>query len=725
MPSRDYVRKLAEERFERRIRESYQKSLDGIAQGVDEQDLADRIRRGDIEGAVNKSGVNEEAFDGMRKPTEDAFKAGGDETVKTLPQQSREPFQPGSRRAASRVNIIHLRKIQDITVSTRHAIRGHIRDGLSQGDNPLTVARRIRGKYDYSARAYRGGVIGLTEGQERWVANAHRQLASGDPTELRKYLGRKLRDRRYDSAVLRAINDGEPLPDSIVTNATDHYRRKATAYRANTIARDQALGAVSGGQDAALDQMVDSEVLREEDILQVWVHSGDADVRDTHVQIPGMNKEGVRRGEYFETPLGPLLYPRDQNSPGSVPANTIQCRCTLLTKVRRRPKPKKEVDPEPEVAEEVVESTEEGFKWRDRPDGTTKIKKQEAAAYDLMTKNFDESPLDIKNIVNRTEIPRFEVGTGKDASGAFYQGGLVQKIVVGQKMKGSARRKDNTFVHEYGHHVDSVYAPAYEAHHGVTPGRMASSTGPMRKAFTADAKRIGRRSTLGSKYVKQSDYNPAESVYKVAPVATKEVKDAVLEARAVKAAAINERRDRARNRTEKSKASREYLDNEYRELGTTFDDVEGILAKDFGRKRSKPSAMTQADIDFHRDLVVGLQHRDNETMGELFDLLRKSTAKGGVVYDQGKGGQLADFFAAFTKNRVGFGHSDTYWNKAGNRNAEAFAQYWAARSDSNPAYRVIMEQFAPEFCREAGRFLDDIVAGSFGAGKKKLDLTSS
>jgi len=342
MPKRDYIQKLARERYEGQIRNAFLECLDDISDGITLKRIESLIRAGALDAAVEAAGVTPAKFESMRTATAAAVGAGGKETVKALPaiksggQRIKVAFNQGSRRAVNAVDELHYSKIREVTDDTRRAIRDHIQYGLEQGKNPRTVARGIRGQWDNVAKKYRGGVIGLTEQQERWVLNAERQLRSGDPKELSQYLGRKLRDRRYDRTVLRAINDGTPIPEGKINDMAGAYRRKATAYRAETIARDQSLEALSKGQDVAIDQHVAEGAIKDRDVLQFWINSGDARVRDTHQAVPAMNRGGVRRGDMFETPLGPLKRPRDQTSPGSVPANTISCRCSLDIQVKRQ-----------------------------------------------------------------------------------------------------------------------------------------------------------------------------------------------------------------------------------------------------------------------------------------------------------------------------------------------------------------------------------------------------
>lgn len=342
MPERDYIQKLAKGRYEGQIQNSFEKELQVLAQGLTLKEVAQRIQSGDINGAIKATNIDKHQFDRLRKDTEDAVKAGHKETTKLLPavkrggQKIQIQFDRGSRRAANTVEDLHTELIREVTDETRESIRDHIQYGLEKGKNPRDIARGIRGVYNPATKSYDGGVIGLTKQQSKWVINAERQLRSGDPKELRQYLGRKLRDKRYDKSILKAINEGTELDEKTIQKATHAYRRKAIKYRSETIARDQALEACTQGQELAMDDHIDEGAIRDKDILKFWVTSGDSRVRDAHFAVPSMNRGGIRRGDMFQTPLGPLKRPRDRSSSGSVPANVIQCRCSQNIRVRRQ-----------------------------------------------------------------------------------------------------------------------------------------------------------------------------------------------------------------------------------------------------------------------------------------------------------------------------------------------------------------------------------------------------
>ena len=198
--------------------------------------------------------------------------------------------------------------IQQIGRNTREAVRTSLIADQIAGVNPVETARNFR------------NTLGLTEKQEQSVRNYKGYLENLD----RQALQRELRDKRHDSVISRAIADQKPLTPEQIEKMTNRYREKYIKYRAETIARTEALRAVSIGNRAALDQMINNADVDTEKLRRFWHYTGDSRTRQAHRDIPGMNKEGRRLDEPFQTPLGPLMFPRD---PSGSSANTVQCRC--------------------------------------------------------------------------------------------------------------------------------------------------------------------------------------------------------------------------------------------------------------------------------------------------------------------------------------------------------------------------------------------------------------
>lgn len=211
-----------------------------------------------------------------------------------------------------------LNLINGISNETRSAVQNTLIDQAISGANPVRVATEFR------------GTIGLTVNQEKAVASYRTALENLD----RSALGRKLRDGRFDRAIINAIDNDTPLTPEQIDRYVNRYRERYIKYRSEVIARTESLRAVSIGQDESLKQMMEQGVL-DDGLRQFWIYAKDGRTRRAHRLIPSMNNStkneelgtdgtGIPMTAMFQTPLGPLKYPRD---PDGTSANTIQCRC--------------------------------------------------------------------------------------------------------------------------------------------------------------------------------------------------------------------------------------------------------------------------------------------------------------------------------------------------------------------------------------------------------------
>jgi hypothetical protein len=208
-------------------------------------------------------------------------------------------------------------RIREIDQTTRDTIRQVLQRGVTAGDDPFAIARQIRGS------------IGLTRRQEAAVSNYERMLRALDPEALE----RKLRDRRSDGSVGRAIANDKALTDAQIRSLVDRYRDRYVKYRANVIARTESARAVQGAQWELFQDMINKGQIDARQVRRTWITTNDGHVRNAHVQIPQINPRGVGQAETFASPLGPILYPGD---PSALAANTIQCRCAVFARIISR-----------------------------------------------------------------------------------------------------------------------------------------------------------------------------------------------------------------------------------------------------------------------------------------------------------------------------------------------------------------------------------------------------
>jgi len=208
-------------------------------------------------------------------------------------------------------------------------IRLTLAAGAEFGRNPRAVALDLVGRIGATGRRT-GGVVGLTDPQAGFVTAARRQLASGDPAQLRAYLARELRDRRFDGFVRRAIEAGKPVPASTVDRMTGRYADRLLLLRGETIARTEALTAFNEARDEAFRQAVETAGIEPDAVTKKWDSAADARVRENHA---AMNGQRVKFTEPFRSPGGAQMMHPGDTSLGAGAAEIINCRCISTARI--------------------------------------------------------------------------------------------------------------------------------------------------------------------------------------------------------------------------------------------------------------------------------------------------------------------------------------------------------------------------------------------------------
>lgn len=320
-----YLEELASQ-WEPRLKNSFLSAIAEIANRVPIGALAEMLERGDIEGALRLVNLDPADFSQLALEQARAFHEGGMATAGRIPVTR----SPEGHRLEFRFNVRNLgaenwlrenssRLIGEIVEDQRVTVRQHLREGLARGVNPKTSALDLVGRVSRTSNARQGGVIGLHSTQERWLASYAADLASDDPAALRRLLDRGLRDRRFDRSVEKAIREGTALPAELQAKMRTAYASKALRWRAENISRTETMRALGASQTEAWSQAITKGHVEVGLITRYWVTAHDERVRATHRMIPGMNKEGVRWNEAFQTPTGPSMHAPHDRDP--------MCRC--------------------------------------------------------------------------------------------------------------------------------------------------------------------------------------------------------------------------------------------------------------------------------------------------------------------------------------------------------------------------------------------------------------
>lgn len=306
--------------WEPRMRAAFLQAVTSITTTVDIVALTALIEAGDVLGAMAAVGADTAHFSALALTQTSLFNEGGMALARAASRATFQVlFDVRAPRAEQWIRQRSSTLIQEITADQRTTIRNHLEAGIRAGENPRTTALDLVGRIDPRTKQRVGGVIGLHSTQEEWLRTYSADLASSEPARLKALLQRGLRDKRFDATVLKAIRDGTPIPAETQAKMRAAYANRALKYRADNIARTETIRSLGQAQTEMWQQNIDRGKVDVALLTRFWVTAGDARVRPTHRLIPGMNKEGRKWNEPFDTPDGPSMHAPHDVDP--------QCRC--------------------------------------------------------------------------------------------------------------------------------------------------------------------------------------------------------------------------------------------------------------------------------------------------------------------------------------------------------------------------------------------------------------
>lgn len=301
--------------------------------------IAERLERGDVDGAIKEVGLDPVSFRDLDKAIAEAFEDGGKFTIQRIPALA----QPDGHKLNVQFNIRNpsaeawlkdhsSKMVTEILDDQRNMIRETLQAAMKAGQNPREAALDLVGRV--GANGVRsGGYIGLTTTQSGWVRNFEATLS--DPAKLKAAFSNpdpdkwpfSLRDNRFDRSIIRAIKEGRAIDAKQIVTMVTTYRNRALRYRADGIARTEMQASLHQAQDEATRQAI-AKGLDPNTITMTWRTAGDQRVRHTH---QGMNGQKVKFGQKFVSPSGArLAFPGDTSAP---PSETINCRCIVEQKI--------------------------------------------------------------------------------------------------------------------------------------------------------------------------------------------------------------------------------------------------------------------------------------------------------------------------------------------------------------------------------------------------------
>lgn len=327
------------EQIEPQLRQLFLQAIQNLTSKIQINVVVAHLQAGRISDALVALNLDPLFFTPIDRAISDAYYKGGVMALANLPKIP-DPFSAGEivinfdARAVRAENWVKKKSsdlIESIIEEEKESLREVLRQGLEEGRNPRNVALEISGRVDLSTGKRTGGLLGLNSQQKAFVRTARQQLTSGDPEELKKYLERKLRDRRYDSIVRKAMEGGNKIGDVQIDFITSRYSDRLLKLRADTISRTEGINALRAGQYEGYKQLVESGSVQESQVSRTWQATGDKRTRDDHMAMHGQKVQGL--SSPFRAPDdSDLLFPGDA-SLGASADQIINCRCFMKVRV--------------------------------------------------------------------------------------------------------------------------------------------------------------------------------------------------------------------------------------------------------------------------------------------------------------------------------------------------------------------------------------------------------
>lgn len=324
-------------KYGQEVAQAFMTAIRDLTRQVEIQKLLLALERRDLDAAMQALHIDRAAFQPLEAKLVEAFTAGGQGAVATMPAAVSIGFRfdPGNQRAAAIIREKAATLITRLTQGEIDQARAFLADGMARGAAPRSVALDLVGRISRATGNREGGLIGLSGPYRDYVATARAELASTDPALLRNYLTRNQRDRRYDRAVARAIQTGKPVPPETARTAVTRYSARLVRLRGEVIARTEGLPAIRAAKHEAFQQLVDDGRVEVMDIVRGWSTTEDGRQRDTHDAMNGQEVRGLEMP--FTSPSGAqMMFPGD-TSRGAPASEIVACRCDEFIAIRKWP----------------------------------------------------------------------------------------------------------------------------------------------------------------------------------------------------------------------------------------------------------------------------------------------------------------------------------------------------------------------------------------------------
>ena len=331
-------RRLADlvKKMEPSVRAAFEAAIKKAGAAIDVPALVAALERQDITTAMALLQIRPEAFAPMAEALRAAFIAGATSAGEVLPITLRAAFgYGGNPRAEAAIQRFVGEKIQIMVGQSQEAIveavRAVVTSGAVEGVPPARQALELVGRVSRATGQRTGGIIGLNSPQTDAAIRARAELARGDFASYLRREGRVGgRDKNFDRLIRAAQKNGRPLTKTEIDKMVDGYKRKMLNLRGQTIARTETLNALRAGQYDGFKSMVETGVVRDDEMTREWLPTSDNRTREDHSAMAGVIVVGMETP--FTLPDGSQgMFPGDSSLP---PGQTINCRCAVAVRIR-------------------------------------------------------------------------------------------------------------------------------------------------------------------------------------------------------------------------------------------------------------------------------------------------------------------------------------------------------------------------------------------------------
>lgn len=316
------------------VRDLFISAMQDVVDNASIEEMIEAIQNNDIDKLVQASGFNVVVLNKVVDKVEEIYERSGSMLVDNWPKlrnslgMVKPVFNIRNYAVEQDLRDYSSRFVTNISDEVKESVQITLSDGMARGLNPRETALNIVGRMDKSTGKRIGGTIGLAANQTRWVNNARLYLQNLDE----RYFTLRLRDKRFDSVVKKAIAEGNKLNKEKISQLITAYENKALKYRADAIARTETMQAINRAERAAIAQNIEEGLITSDMVIKWWSNSKDERVRESHIILGSKyNKQNaIGFDEPFETSTGSkLLYPGD-TSLGANPREIIHCRCKCM-----------------------------------------------------------------------------------------------------------------------------------------------------------------------------------------------------------------------------------------------------------------------------------------------------------------------------------------------------------------------------------------------------------